>query len=42
MIKNTVTFSSTPIAVQAGFRVRKLAPVILVKKAGYGWQGGST
>jgi hypothetical protein len=34
MIKNTVCYSSMPITVQAGLRVRKLAPVILVRNAG--------
>ena len=34
MIKNTACYSSVFITVQAGLRVRKLAPVILVRNAG--------
>jgi len=34
MIKNTERYSSLPITVQAGLRVRKLAPVIPVRNTG--------
>ena len=34
MIKKTVRYSSMPVTVQAGLRVRKLAPVTLVRNAG--------
>jgi hypothetical protein len=34
MIKNIACYSSEPVKVQAGLRVRKLAPVFLVRDAG--------
>jgi hypothetical protein len=34
MIKNTERYSKVPVTVQASIRVRKLAPVILVRNAG--------